>query len=107
MSYPYKAQLEIMGVERVRKGMRAFDVPSRCTYETCFLGTACGDFGADALSNLLATRSFFAGRGDPGTMFTLSHGYELDRETLHQSCMLYLAENGSAVEPPVPEGSVV
>mgnify|MGYP001610589249 CR=1 FL=1 len=91
MGYPYKAQLEVLGVERVKKGMPAFDQVPCMNANTCFLGEA------DVWRTWYDEWQPAKDGGHP--LVVLSCAYELRTNELRQSCVLFLAEHGEAIEP--------
>ena len=98
--------LDVLGPERVRKGMRAIDDrrdPDRfgpCS--TCFVGEA---FGGTASGYLSAWRS--GTTTDWEAAMTVEAAFEgfrhrpFTKEDLRTACVVYLAEHGEAVEPSV------
>lgn len=125
--------LKVLGVERVRRGMRAIDNPrpkesgSELRCQTCFVGeafggtydgykAACGYSLAEPTSRIQEAARVveaayegwaFVFKGEYYERLMVSgidgwrERFPISRAELRAECVLYLAENGVAVEPAV------
>ena len=96
--------LDVLGPERVRKGMRAIDdrrpfngINEEC--ETCFVGEAFeGDYDAPyRVQSQLSTAACVVEAAYEGFWSPAKY----TRTDLRTACVVYLAEHGEAVEPSV------
>ena len=85
--------LEVAGVERVKRGMRAFAVEYHSCTAQCVVGYMRNGEPGDYADMVIEI-------GSPA--MTLSDAFEesnTNRAALEQDCIQFLAENGSAAEP--------
>ena len=99
--------LDALGVERVTRGMMAFDVPKREQngYVNCFYGYAarCGGDSRQwwsPIPGLRLAETIQRNLGLDSCLFgPIERAFDDERNALRTECIAWLAEHGTAVEP--------